>query len=112
MPSADSLYMKLIEGNIKEVGEQMKCMKLGERNVEIAEYPTKEDTNLLHDVLKKYTSGSYDESIRETKKQWMIEWFSEFLCCLKHYKISDNLLESKLFGESGYQLCQRKSPVL
>ena len=81
MKSADSLYMKLIEGNIHEIGERMKCMKLGGRNVEIAEYPTKQDTQLLHSKLSKYTSGSYDESIRESKKQCMMERFDKFVGC-------------------------------
>ena len=31
----------------------MKCMKLGERNIEIAEYPKKGDTFLLHNELNK-----------------------------------------------------------
>ena len=90
----------------------MKCMKLGDRNVEIAEYPTKEDTNLLYDVLNKYTSGSYNESIRETKKQSMMKRFHDFLCCPKHCKVSDYMLEYKLCGEPGCELCPRKPRVL
>ena len=35
MPSADALYMKVIKGNIRQIGERMKCMQLGERNVEV-----------------------------------------------------------------------------
>ena len=35
MKSVNSLYMKLIEECIQEIGERMKCMKLGERNVEV-----------------------------------------------------------------------------
>ena len=31
MKSADSLYMKLIEENIREIEERMKCTKLEER---------------------------------------------------------------------------------
>ena len=111
MKSADSLYMKLIKENIQEIGERMKCMKLGERNVEIAEYPKKEDANLLHDVLNKY-DPSYDESIRETKKQWMIKRFDKFVNCPKHCKVSDYLLEYKLCGEEGCDLCPRMPRVL
>ena len=48
-------------------------MKLGGNNVEIAEYPTKDNTHLLHKELNKYTKRSYDDSIREIKKQWMME---------------------------------------
>ena len=78
MKPADSLYMKLIEGNIHEIGERMKSMKLGERNVEIAKYPTMEDTIFLHNVLMEYSSGSYDDSIRETKKRWKMGRIDEF----------------------------------
>ena len=43
MPVADALYMKAMEGNIRQIGERMKCVKLGERNVEVTKYPTEED---------------------------------------------------------------------
>ena len=43
MPTADKLYMKVVEGNIDQIGEFMKSMKLGESNVEVTKYPTKSD---------------------------------------------------------------------
>ena len=33
IPTTDKLYMKVIEGNIEQIGERMKSMKLGERNL-------------------------------------------------------------------------------
>ena len=110
--SADSLHMKLTEGNIHEIGERMKCKKLGERNVEIAEYPTKEDTKLLHSELSKYTLGLYDEFIRESKNQCVMERFDKFLSCPKHSKISDYVVEYKLCGVPGCDLCPRMPRVL
>ena len=43
MPTKDKLYMKVIEGNIYQIGLRMKSMKLWERNVEVTKYPTKAD---------------------------------------------------------------------
>ena len=43
MPTADKLYMKVVEGNIDQIGELMKSMKLGESNVEVTKYLTKAD---------------------------------------------------------------------
>ena len=54
MPTADKLYMKVIEENIDQIGEHTKSMKLGERNVEVTTYPTEADKQLLHNVLIEY----------------------------------------------------------
>ena len=35
MPTTDKLQMKVIEGNIDQIGERMKSMKLGEKNVAV-----------------------------------------------------------------------------
>ena len=51
MPTTDKLYMKVIEGNIDQIGERMNSMKLGESNVEVTKYPRKADTQLLHNVM-------------------------------------------------------------
>ena len=91
MKSVNSLYMTLIEEDIQEIGERMKCMKLGERNVE-AKYQTKENTDFLHNELNKY-DPSYNESIRETKKQWLAKRFDKFVHCPKYRKAPDYLLE-------------------
>ena len=73
-------------------------MKLRERNVEISsKMPNKgRDTDLLHNKLLNKYDPSYDKSIRETKKQWMMERFDKFACYSKHCKVSDYLLEYKL----------------
>ena len=52
MPTSDKLYIKVIEGNIYQIGESMKSMKLGERNVEVTMYPTKADAQILHNVMR------------------------------------------------------------
>ena len=58
------MYMKVIVGEIDQIGEHMKSMKLGERNVEVTKYPTKADMQLLHNTMREY-EREYDESIRE-----------------------------------------------
>ena len=52
MPTADKLYMKVIEGNIDQIGEHMNSMKLGERNAEVTKYPTKANARLLHNTMR------------------------------------------------------------
>ena len=47
IPTEDNPYMKVIEGNIDQIGERIKSMKLGERNVEVTKYPTKADKNRI-----------------------------------------------------------------
>ena len=54
MPTPDKLYMKVIKGNIDQIGERMKSMKLGERNVEVTKYPTNEEAQLLHNAMREY----------------------------------------------------------
>ena len=60
--------MKVIEVNIDQIGERMKSMKLGERNFEVTNYPTKEDMQLLQNEMIEY-DPKYDESTCEKKKQ-------------------------------------------
>ena len=111
MPSAELLYMKVLEPVIKSIGERMGSMKLGERNVEVTAYPDKEDAKILHDCLSKY-EPNYDESIREKKHQSRLGKIDEFLQCPKHTKKMDYLLEFKLCGEVGCRLCPRMPRVL
>ena len=63
MPTADKLYMKVIGGNIDQIGERMKMMKLGYSNVEVTKYPTKVDAQLLKNGIREY-DPKYDEFIR------------------------------------------------
>ena len=56
--------MKVIEGNIEQIGERMKSMKLGERNVEVTNYPTKADAQLLHNAMREY-EPEYNKYIHE-----------------------------------------------
>ena len=68
MPTADKIYMKVIEVNIDQIGESMNSMKLGESNIEVTKHPTKVDTQLLHNAMREY-DPEYYESMREKKKQ-------------------------------------------
>ena len=52
MPTTDKLYMKVIEGNIDQIGERMKSMNLEESNVELTKYLTKADTQLRHYAIR------------------------------------------------------------
>ena len=88
MPAANALYMKVIEGNIRQIGERMKCMKLGERNVEVTKYPTEEDARLLHNVMRDYNSN-YDDAIRGKKDQSKMKRIDRMLRCPKHTQITD-----------------------
>ena len=88
MPAANALYMKVIEGNIRQIGERMKCMKLGERNVEVTKYPTEEDARLLHNVMRDYDSN-YDDAIRGKKDQSKMKRIDRMLRCPKHTQITD-----------------------
>ena len=111
IPTADNLYMKLIEGNIEKIGERMTSMNLGERNIEVTKYPTKADAQLLHNAMREY-EPEYDESIREKNKQSKMKRIDRMLRCQKHTKISDYSLEFKLCGEIGCNLCPRIMRVL
>ena len=86
MPTADNLNMKVIEGNIDQIGEHMNNMKLGERNVEVINYPTKSYTKLLHNAMREY-DPEYDESIREKKKQSKMKIIDRMLRFPNHTKI-------------------------
>ena len=68
IPTSDKLNMKVIEVNIDQIGERMKSMKLGERNFEVTNYPTKADMQLLQNEMIEYYP-KYDESTCEKKKQ-------------------------------------------
>ena len=83
MPTADSIKMKVIEGNIDQIGDQMKSMNLGERNVEVINYPTKSYTQLMHNTMRDY-DPEYDESIREKKKQSKMKIIDRMLRCPSH----------------------------
>ena len=98
------MYMKVIEGKFDQIGERMKSMKLGERNVEVTKYPTKADVQLLHNAMREY-DPRYDESTSKKKKQSTIKRVDQMLQCTKHTKISDCSLEFKLCGEIGCDLC-------
>ena len=52
MPTADKLYMKVIEVNIEQIGKRMNSMKIGERDVEVPKYPTKADEQLMHNAMR------------------------------------------------------------
>ena len=88
MLTADKTYMKVTAGNLDQIGERMKSMKLGERNVEVTNYPTKADAQLLHTVMREY-DPKYDEYICEKKKQSKMKIIDRMLWCPKHTKISD-----------------------
>ena len=89
--------MKVIEGNIDQIGKRMQNMKLGESNFEVTKYPTKADVQLLHNAMREY-NPKYDKSIREKKKQSKMKRIDRILRCPKHTKISDYILEFKLCG--------------
>ena len=98
MPAADKLYMKVIERNIDQIGDRMKSMKIGQKNVEVYKYPTKADTQLLQNSMIEYET-EYDESIRKKKKQSKMKIIDQILRCPKHTKVSDYSLEFKMYGE-------------
>ena len=104
MPITDKMYTKVIEGNIKQIGDRMKSMKLGDRNVEVTKYPTKADAHLLKNVIREYDQ-KYDESILEKKKQIKMKIIDQMLRFPKHTKISDYSLEFNMCGEIGCELC-------
>ena len=97
MPTADKLYMKLIEGNIDQIVERMNSMKLGDINFEVTKYPTKADARLLHNAMG-YYKLKYEKSIREKKKQSKMNRIDRMLYYPKHTKISDYSLEFKMCG--------------
>ena len=68
IPTSDKLNMKVIEVNIDQIGERMKSMKLGERNFEVTNYPTKADMQLLQNDMIEY-DPKYDKSTCKKKKQ-------------------------------------------
>ena len=103
--------MKVIEGNIDQIGKRMKNMKLGESNFEVTKYPTKAEAQILHNVRIEYES-EYDESIHEKKKQSKMKIIDRMLRYPKHIKISYYSLEFKLCGEIGCDLCPRMTRVL
>ena len=68
MPTADKLYMKEIEGNIDQIGERIKSLKLGESNVELSKYPTKADAHLLHNAMIEYDWNTTNSFARKRSK--------------------------------------------
>ena len=104
IPTTDKLYMEVIEGNIYQIGERMKSMNIGERNVEVTKYPTKSDAQVLHNEMRDY-EPEYNKSLREKRKQSNMKRFDWMLRCLKHTKISDYSLEFNLCGEICCDLC-------
>ena len=106
MPAANALYMKVIEGNIRQIGERMKCMKLGERNVEVIKYPMEEDARLLHNVMR-----DYDKTTRGKMDQSKMKRIDRMLRFPKHAQMLDYILEFKLCGEVGCDLCSRMPRV-
>ena len=111
MPTADKLYMKVIEVKIEQIGERMKSTKIGERNFEVNKYPTKEDAQILKNSMREY-DPKYDESIREKNKQIKMKRIYRMLRCPKNTKISDYSLEFKMCGEIGCDLCPRMTRFL
>ena len=111
MNSADVLYRKTLEKSMNIISERMSSMKLGERHVIMTKYPTDEEVQILHDVLKKY-EPAYDESIRSKKNQSKLGKIDRFLRCPKHSKITSWGMEYKLCGEEGCELCPRMPRVL
>ena len=58
----------MIEVNIDQIGDCMKSIKLGDRNIELTKYPTKAEAQLPHNAMRE-CDPKYDESIRDKKKQ-------------------------------------------
>jgi len=52
MNSADVLYRKTLEKSMNIISERMSSMKLGKKHVIMTKYPTDEEVQILHDVLK------------------------------------------------------------
>ena len=98
IPTSDKLNMKVIEVNIDQIGDHMKIMKLGDRNVEVTKYPPKADVQLMHNTMKEY-DPKYEKSIRDKKKQSNMKIIDQILRCPKHTKVSDYSLEFKMYGE-------------
>ena len=106
MKGADVLYRKTMQKNKDLISERMASMKLGEKNVIMTEYPTDEQTDLLHRALKEY-DATYDEGIRSKGDRGKMKRIDRFFQCPKHSKNSTWGMEFKLCGEVGCDLCPR-----
>ena len=60
LKSPEEIYMKLVQPNIDVMAERMSSMKLGERNVEVTDYPSPEEVMLMHKLLEEY-DPEYDQ---------------------------------------------------
>ena len=89
----------------------MKSTNLGERNVDVTNYPTKADAQILHNEMRDY-EPKYDESIRKKKKEIKMKRIDQVLRCPKHTKISDYSLKFNMCGKIGCNLCPRIPRVL
>ena len=86
------------------IPKRVSRLKLGEKHVIMTKYPTEDQTQLLHDVLKEYDE-TYDPTIRFKGQQSKLKRIDQFLGCAKHTKSSPYGLEFMLCGKEGCELC-------